>query len=97
MKAEALQALQNIRTTLAYQLTPEAIEGLVGPIQRFLDESEDIEELDGYGNPVSGDEIRNCCFPDCGCDGSRLCMAKNGPSFSACAINIERGQGGRLR
>lgn len=37
MKQSALQALQHIRTTLAHQLTPEAIEGLVGPIQRALE------------------------------------------------------------
>lgn len=49
------------------------------------------EEVDDYGNPVSGDRIINCCFPDCGCDGARLCMAENGASSGACSLNIERG------
>ncbi len=49
------------------------------------------EPADKYGNPLSGDRIINCCFPDCGCDGARLCMAENGASGSACALNIERG------
>lgn len=47
--------------------------------------------VDQYGNPLSGDRIINCCFPDCGCDGARLCMAENGASSSACSMNIERG------
>lgn len=50
-----------------------------------------FEELDGYGNPVDGSEIRNCCFPDCGCDGSRNCMAKGRPNTAASVLNIERG------
>ena len=49
------------------------------------------EEVDDYGNPVSGDRIINCCFPDCGCDGARCCQAENGASSSACSMNIERG------
>lgn len=49
------------------------------------------EPCDEYGNPLSGDRIINCCFPDCGCDGARLCMAANGPSSVAQAINLERG------
>jgi D-alanyl-D-alanine dipeptidase len=36
MKTEALQALQHVRTTLAYQLTPEAVSELLEPIQRVL-------------------------------------------------------------
>lgn len=47
--------------------------------------------LDKYGNPLDGSELRNCCFPDCGCDGARLCMAKSGASFGACSLNRERG------
>ena len=31
-------------------------------------------KVDGYGNPFSGDRIIYCCFPDCGCDGARLCQ-----------------------
>jgi hypothetical protein len=37
MKTEALQALQHVRTTLAYQLTPEAVSELLEPIQKALD------------------------------------------------------------
>lgn len=33
---EAAQALQNVRTTLAYQLTPEAVDRLLEPIQKAL-------------------------------------------------------------
>ena len=53
---------------------------------------EDEEEpVDDYGNPLSGDRIIYCCFPDCGCDGARLCQAEKGASPDACAMNIERG------
>ena len=51
----------------------------------------DVEPLDEYGNPLSGDRIINCCFPDCGCDGARLCIAENGPSAGAVLLNLERG------
>lgn len=55
----------------------------------------DVEEIlanmpDEHGN-TEVDPMRYCCFPDCGCDGSRLCMAKEGPNASSCAMNIERG------
>ena len=49
------------------------------------------EEVDEYGNPVNGDEVIYCCFPDCGCDGARLCMAREGASDAAMSLNIERG------
>ena len=29
--------------------------------------------VDSYGN--TEDDFQYCCFPDCGCDGARLCMA----------------------
>ena len=45
-------------------------------------------EYDDYGNEIDG-ELIYCCFPDCGCDGSRLCMAKNGASDNACRGNVE--------
>ena len=48
------------------------------------------EEVDYYGNPVDGGRIINCCFPDCGCDGARLCMAENGPSSGSMSLNLER-------
>jgi hypothetical protein len=49
------------------------------------------DPADKYGNPLSGDRIINCCFPDCGCDGARLCQAENGASGCARSLNIERG------
>lgn len=52
----------------------------------------DCEELyDKYGNPKDGSRLINCCFPDCGCDGYRLCKAESGPSQCACWLNVERG------
>ena len=47
------------------------------------------EETDEYGNPINGYELIYCCFPDCGCDGSRLCMAKNGASDDCFKGNVE--------
>ncbi len=49
------------------------------------------EEVDSYGNPLSGDRLINCCFPDCGCDGARNCAAENGASWCSTEINLERG------
>lgn len=46
-------------------------------------------ETDKYGNPTDGSELIYCCFPDCGCDGARLCMAKNGASEHASSENLE--------
>jgi len=61
----------------------------VDDVSAAFDEAE--EELDDYGNPTSGDRLINCCFPDCGCDGARLCMAEKGASGCAMSLNIERG------
>lgn len=47
--------------------------------------------FDDYGNPKDGSRVINCCFPDCGCDGARLCQAENGASVAASLLNIERG------
>mgnify|MGYP001574482449 FL=1 len=44
-------------------------------------------EVDKYGN-TEGD-FRNCCFPDCGCDGERLCMAPSGANDNSRACNVE--------
>ena len=46
-------------------------------------------ECDSYGNPIDGDRLIYCCFPDCGCDGERLCMAENGASDRALRGNVE--------
>ena len=43
--------------------------------------------VDDYGNTEA--QFDYCSFPDCGCDGSRLCMAKRGPSDNANSGNVE--------
>lgn len=43
--------------------------------------------VDQYGNTEA--QFSYCCFPDCGCDGARLCMAANGPSDNAYSDNVE--------
>lgn len=43
--------------------------------------------VDEYGNTEA--EFQYCCFPNCGCDGSRLCMAPSGASGNAVLGNIE--------
>lgn len=40
--------------------------------------NEDGEEVNEYGNPVSGDSMPYCQLPGCGCPESRLCMARKG-------------------
>lgn len=49
-------------------------------------------ETDEYGN--TEDSFDNCSYPDCGCDGARLCMAKNGPNGVATILNREKGATG---
>jgi hypothetical protein len=48
----------------------------------------DERERDKYGN--TEDDFQNCSFPDCGCDGARLCDAPNGPHDGALLLNRER-------
>ena len=43
--------------------------------------------VDDYGNTEA--QFAYCCFPDCGCDGSRLCMAPSGASENATRGNVE--------
>jgi hypothetical protein len=43
--------------------------------------------VDEYGNTEA--QFDNCCFPDCGCDGARLCMAPSGASDRSCGQNVE--------
>ncbi len=43
--------------------------------------------VDDYGNTEA--QFEYCSFPDCGCDGARLCMAKRGPSDNAQRGNVE--------
>jgi len=42
--------------------------------------------VDAYGN--TDDQFEHCSFPDCGCDGARLCMAGEA-SDRACEQNVE--------
>jgi len=50
---------------------------------------------DDYGNEITEDgeyaqiPFKYCAFPDCGCDGSRLCVATEGASERACRQNLE--------
>ena len=44
-------------------------------------------EVDQYGN--TEDSFKYCCFPDCGCDGARLCMAPSGASSLSMDGNTE--------
>ena len=46
-------------------------------------------EVDQYGN--TEEDFPNCCFPDCGCDGARNCMAENEANSGAMALNREKG------
>lgn len=45
------------------------------------------EPVDQHGNTAY--DFRHCSFPDCGCDGARLCMAKDGASDRSLDDNVE--------
>lgn len=47
------------------------------------------DEVDEYGNTEG--KFKFCCFPDCGCDGARLCMAPSGANNCSMNLNFERG------
>lgn len=68
-----------------------SLEDMADVVTRAIDAAEAEPEVDKYGNPMSGDSLPFCCFPDCGCDGARLCMAESGAHSGALALNIERG------
>jgi hypothetical protein len=36
------------------------------------------------------DVLTDCSYPNCGCDGARLCMAENGPNDASFNLNRER-------
>lgn len=38
------------------------------------------EQIDEFGNTESS--FKYCCFPNCGCDGARLCMAGEASDFA---------------
>ena len=42
--------------------------------------------VDKYGNTEQ--DFQKCCFPDCGCDGERLCMAREA-NAEAVKMNVE--------
>lgn len=44
-------------------------------------------EVDAYGN--TEEQFDYCSFPNCGCDGARLCMATDGASDYASRANVE--------
>lgn len=44
-------------------------------------------DIDEYGN--TEDSFQYCSFPNCGCDGARLCMAKEGASEHSVMGNVE--------
>ncbi len=45
-------------------------------------------ETDKYGNNEL-EPFTYCCYPDCGCDGARLCQAIEGAGDFALNLNIE--------
>lgn len=49
-----------------------------------------------YGNTES-DPAEFCSFTACGCDGARLCMARQGPSSDANECNVEGMWSGKTR
>ena len=54
--------------------------------------------VDAYGN--TADQFDYCSYPDCGCDGNRLCGASSGASERAATFNVEgmyRSRDGRAR
>lgn len=51
-------------------------------------------EVDGYGNTEA--QFDHCSFPDCGCDGARLCMAGSA-SDRALGGNVEGMWTGKTR
>jgi hypothetical protein len=52
-------------------------------------------DVDEHGN--TEEIFHYCCFPDCGCDGARLCMAPSGANDASCCWNIEHGSLNTLR
>jgi hypothetical protein len=45
-------------------------------------------EVNEYGN-TEADPCQFCQFPDCGCDGARLCQAVEGPNENSGKCNVE--------
>ena len=51
-------------------------------------------DVDRYGNTEN--QFDHCCFPDCGCDGERLCDA-GAASEMAVVMNVEGMWGGKTK
>ena len=51
----------------------------------------DETQLDKYDNPMDGSYLINCCYPGCGCDGARNCMARK-PNCASISLNREKQQ-----
>jgi hypothetical protein len=52
-------------------------------------------EIDDYGNTEAS--FKFCCFPDCGCDGARVCHAPSGASDRSLRGNVEAMWSGKTR
>lgn len=50
-------------------------------------EIEDGVAVDLYGNPMDGNSLPYCPFPNCGCDGARNCMAEHGANIVSMILN----------
>lgn len=46
-------------------------------------------EVDQYGN--TEEDFLHCSYGDCGCDGSRNCMAPSGANHGSMSLNFEKG------
>lgn len=57
--------------------------------------SEDVE--DKHGNVTTSGRLVYCSFPDCGCDGARLCMAEKGASDKTVGGNVEGTWSGKTK
>ena len=80
------------RARVAIQREIQRLRDAAQKLTEFVvpEEIDPADEPDEYGN-TEREPFAFCSFPDCGCDGARLCQAKSGASRAACAINIERG------
>ena len=54
------------------------------------------EIYDDYGN-TEDDPFQYCTFPHCGCDGARLCQAKEGTNYVSQNLNFEKGNNHRIK
>lgn len=81
-KDERIQDLKSKNIKLQKKIL--ALKEELGRKQEFLD----LHEIDELGN--TPDRLINCCFPNCGCDGARNCMAENGANGASLTLNLDR-------